>query len=224
MSEPTVPIRVAVVDDQRLFSSGMAMLVESQPDLVCVGTATNGQQAIALVEQEGPDVILMDLRMPVINGLEATRLILEQAPPDGPPRIVALTTIRRDEAVYSALAAGAVAFLTKDAEPEIVLATIRAAHAGAAFPTESSAVDLVREFAAPAASPVPSDVLHDLTGREREIFSLVARGLSNAEIAESEFVSEATVKSHVRSLLSKLGLRSRIQVVIFAYENALVGA
>jgi len=224
MPEVTSPIRVAVVDDQRLFSSGMAMLIEAQPDLVCVGTALNGQQAVALVEQEKPDVILMDLRMPVINGLEATRLILEQSPPDGPPRIIALTTIRKDEAVYSALAAGASAFLTKDAEPEIVLATIRAAHAGAAFPTEASAVDLVREFAGPAADPAPADLLDDLTGREREIFGLVARGLSNAEIADSEFVTEATVKSHVRSVLSKLGLRSRIQVVIFAYENALVGA
>lgn len=224
MPEGTTPIRVAVVDDQRLFSSGMAMLIEAQPDLLSVGTALNGQQAIALVEQESPDVILMDLRMPVINGLEATRLILDQAPPEGPPRIIALTTIRRDEAVYSALAAGACAFLTKDAEPEIVLATIRAAHAGTPFPTEGSAVDLVREFAAPAADPAPDDPLAELTGREREIFGLVARGLSNAEIARGQFVTEATVKSHVRALLQKLGLRSRIQVVIYAYENALTGA
>jgi DNA-binding NarL/FixJ family response regulator len=226
MPDSSTPIRVAVVDDQRLFSSGMAMLIEAQSDLVCVGTALNGQQAIALVEQEQPDVILMDLRMPVINGLEATRLILAQAPPDGPPRIIALTTIRRDEAVYSALAAGASAFLTKDAEPDVVLATIRAAHAGETFPTEPSAVDLVREFAAPAAEvgPVRRTLLDALTVREREIFTLVARGLSNAEIAESQFVTEATVKSHVRAVLSKLGLRSRIQVVVFAYENALVGA
>lgn len=224
MPERTAPIRVAVVDDQRLFSSGMAMLIEAQPDLVCVGTALNGQQAIALVEQEHPDVILMDLRMPVINGLEATRLILAQSAPDGPPRIIALTTIRKDEAVYSALAAGASAFLTKDADPEIVLATIRAAHAGTPFPTEGSAVELVREFAAPDTRPAPAGVLDELTGREREIFQLVAQGLSNAEIADGEFVSEATVKSHVRSVLAKLGLRSRIQVVIFAYEHALVGA
>jgi DNA-binding NarL/FixJ family response regulator len=224
MPETARPIRVAVVDDQRLFSSGMAMLVEAQTDLVCVGTALDGQQALALNEQESPDVILMDLRMPVINGLEATRLILERSQPEGPPRIIALTTIRKDEAVYSALAAGASAFLTKDAAPEVVLATIRAAHSGAPLPTEESAVELVREFAAPDPAPVSASVLDSLTGRERQIFGLVAQGLSNAEIAESEFVTEATVKSHVRSLLSKLGLRSRIQVVIFAYENALVGA
>ncbi|GAA4265687.1 response regulator transcription factor [Frondihabitans peucedani] len=225
MREPAQPIRVAVVDDQRLFSSGIAMLVEAQSDLVCVGTAADGQEAVSLVERERPDVVLMDLRMPVLNGLDATRRILADTPADGPPRVVALTTIRRDEAVYAALAAGASAFLTKDADPEVVLATIRAAHAGAPFPTEENAMALVREYAAPAGDQRESrvDALASLTAREREVFALVARGLSNAEIASGQFVTEATVKSHVRSTLQKLGLRSRIQVVIFAYENGLTG-
>ena len=229
-------IRVVVVDDQRLFASGLAMLIEAQPDLVCVGTALDGRQAIALVDEMRPDVVLMDIRMPVLNGLDATRLILTDADVDGPPRIVVLTTIRKDEAVFAALAAGASAFLTKDAEPEVVLATIRAAHAGAPSPTFADTVALVEEFVPVPAIAPPSpdpgapdalgarDALGTLTGREREILLLVARGPSNAEIASELFVSEATVKTHVRSLLQKLGLRSRIQIVILAYERGLIAS
>lgn len=219
-----VPVRVAVVDDQRLFSSGMAMLLEAQPDLVCVGTALDGQAALELVEREAPDVVLMDLRMPVMSGLDATRRILRQAPLDGSPRVIALTTIRKDEAVYAALAAGAYAFLTKDAEPDVVLGTIRAAAAGAPAPTEEEAIRLVQELAAAGVVPQRGDdALAGLTARERETFLLVARGLSNAEIARDQYVTEATVKSHVRAVLSKLGLRGRIQVVVFAYEHGLAG-
>jgi DNA-binding NarL/FixJ family response regulator len=172
--------------------------------------------------------VLMDIRMPVLNGLEATRLILEGADPDGPPRIVVLTTIRKDEAVVAALQAGASAFLTKDAEPDVVLATIRAAHAGAPSPTFADTVALVEEFVPALSTPTPSsdddgpDPLAALTSREREMLLHVARGRSNAEIATELFVSEATVKTHVRALLQKLGLRSRIQIVIFAYEHGLV--
>lgn len=217
-----LPTRVLVVDDQRLFSSGMAMLLEAQPDLVCVGTAADGREAVEAVRRERPDVVLMDLRMPVLGGIDATRRILEEAPVDGPPRVIALTTIRRDEAVFAALAAGAYAFLTKDAAPEVVLGTIRAAAVGAPAPTDDEAVEIVRQFAAARGVDESSDPLRELTARETEIFHLVARGLSNLEIAAHQFVSEATVKSHVRSVLAKLGLRGRIQVVVFAYEHALV--
>lgn len=223
-ADPAARIRVAVVDDQLLFASGMAMLLEANADLECVGTALDGEAGVALVERERPDVVLMDLRMPVLSGIEATRRILRSAPLDGGPRVIALTTIRRDEAVYAALAAGAYAFLTKDAEPDVVLGTIRAAAAGSPAPTDEEAIRLVRELA--AAGSVPDrggDPLAGLSPRERETFVLVARGLSNGDIAREQFVTEATVKSHVRAVLAKLGLRSRIQVVVFAFEHGLAG-
>ncbi|WP_423920846.1 response regulator [Frigoribacterium sp. 2-23] len=224
MPEPV--IRVAVVDDQPLFASGLKMLIEAQPDLACVGTALDGREAIDLVEREHPDVVLMDLRMPVMNGLEATSRLLEGSGPDGPLRVIALTTIQRDEAVFGALKAGAYAFLTKDATPDDVLTTIRAAHHGDPVPTASAALDVVHEFAVsrPAESESRREaLLEPLSPREREMFALVARGLSNTEIAASAFLSEATVKSHVRAVLQKLDMRNRVQIVVFAYENGLVG-
>jgi DNA-binding NarL/FixJ family response regulator len=217
-------ITVAVVDDQPLFASGLRMLIESQPDLRCVGTAVDGREALALVERERPDVVLMDLRMPVMNGLEATARILEGVSPDDLPRVVALTTIQRDEAVFGALKAGAYAFLTKDATPDEVLTTIRAAWAGDPVPTAAAALDVVHEFAVPATPAPRVDPLAPLSPREREMFTLVARGLSNIEIAGEAYLSEATVKSHVRAVLQKLGMRNRVQIVVFAYENGLVPA
>ncbi|KQM29726.1 hypothetical protein ASL10_03615 [Frigoribacterium sp. Leaf8] len=223
---PPALVRVVVVDDQPLFASGLQMLIEAQADLVCVGTAVDGAAGVALVERERPDVVLMDLRMPVMNGLEATTRIVAAAgtDPDSAPRVVALTTIQRDEAVFSALKAGAYAFLTKDATPDEVLTTIRAAAAGEPVPTTAAALDVVHAFAVPTPSPKRrTEPLEVLSPREREIFLLVARGLSNAEIAESAWLSEATVKSHVRAVLQKLGMRNRVQIVVFAYENDLVG-
>ena len=215
-------VRVAVVDDQRLFATGMQMLVDAQDDMTCVGTAGDGAAALELCAAEHPDVLLLDLRMPVMNGIEAlTRLA---ASTQDRPRVVALTTIRRDDAVLAALRAGAAAFLTKDALPEVVTATIRDVHAGRPAPTEAEALDLLRAQGTPAVTDRRDEVLDSLTAREREVFMLVAKGLSNAEIAESVFLSDATVKTHVRAVLTKLGLRNRIQVVITAHERGLVRA
>ncbi|PYY43075.1 DNA-binding response regulator [Curtobacterium sp. MCLR17_043] len=215
-------VRVAVADDQRLFATGMQMLVDAQDDMTCVGTAGDGAAALELCAAEHPDVLLLDLRMPVMNGIEAlTRLA---ASTQDRPRVVALTTIRRDDAVLAALRAGAAAFLTKDALPEVVTATIRDVHAGRPAPTEAEALDLLRAQGTPAVTDRRDEVLDALTAREREVFLLVAKGLSNAEIAESVFLSDATVKTHVRAVLTKLGLRNRIQVVITAHERGLVRA
>jgi DNA-binding NarL/FixJ family response regulator len=215
-------VRVAVVDDQRLFATGMQMLVDAQDDMTCVGTTGDGAAALELCAAEHPDVLLLDLRMPVMNGIETlTRLV---ASTQDRPRVVALTTIRRDDAVLAALRAGAAAFLTKDALPDVVTATIRDVHAGRPAPTEAEALDLLRAQGTPAVTDRRDEVLDALTAREREVFLLVAKGLSNAEIAESVFLSDATVKTHVRAVLTKLGLRNRIQVVITAHERGLVRA
>lgn len=215
-------VRVAVVDDQRLFATGMQMLVDAQDDMTCVGTAGDGAAALELCAAEHPDVLLLDLRMPVMNGIETlTRLA---ASTQDRPRVVALTTIRRDDAVLAALRAGAAAFLTKDALPDVVTETIRDVHAGRPAPTEAEALDLLRAQGTPAVTDRRDEVLDALTAREREVFLLVAKGLSNAEIAESVFLSDATVKTHVRAVLTKLGLRNRIQVVITAHERGLVRA
>ncbi|WIE79825.1 response regulator transcription factor [Curtobacterium sp. MCSS17_016] len=215
-------VRVAVADDQRLFATGMQMLVDAQDDMTCVGTAGDGAAALELCAAEHPDVLLLDLRMPVMNGIETlTRLA---ASTQDRPRVVALTTIRRDDAVLAALRAGAAAFLTKDALPDVVTATIRDVHAGRPAPTEAEALDLLRAQGTPAVTDRRDEVLDALTAREREVFLLVAKGLSNAEIAESVFLSAATVKTHVRAVLTKLGLRNRIQVVITAHERGLVRA
>ncbi len=214
-------IRVAVVDDQRLFASGMRMLVDAQDDMTCVGTAADGAEALDLCAAERPDVLLLDLRMPVMNGIETLAGLAES---DDHPRVIALTTIRRDDAVLAALRAGAAAFLTKDALPDVVTATIRDVHEGRPAPTEAEALDLLRAQGITVEPNRRDEVLDALTAREREVFLLVAKGLSNAEIAASVFLSEATVKTHVRSVLMKLGLRNRIQVVITAHERGLVRA
>ena len=214
-------IRVAVVDDQALFVSGMQMLIESQPDLEFVGSATTGRAGIELVGREAPDIVLMDVRMPGMDGIEATARILV---PGVSTRVVVLTTFQRDEAVFRAIRAGASGFVTKDATPEFVLEAIRSVHAGASVLAPSATFDLVKRFAAtPADSGRPLELaIAALTPREKDIFILVARGLSNSEVAAAAFVSEATAKTHIRSILFKLGLQSRIQVVIFAYENGLL--
>lgn len=211
-------IRVLIVDDQALFRSGIRMLIESQPDLQCVGEAADGAQAVRLAEAQQPDVVLMDVRMPVLDGISATDRIV-RAQPD--VRVVVLTTFDLDEAAARAIRAGASGFVLKDAEPELVLAAIRTVHAGNEVVAASATRELFKAFgrqrqSAPAA-------FAELTERERQIFALAAKGLSNTEIARSEFVSEATVKTHISRILGKLGLRDRVQLVVFAYEHGLAG-
>lgn len=209
-------IRVALVDDQALFRAGIRMLVDSQPDLEVVGEACDGRDAIEVVRATRPDVVLMDVRMPVMDGLEATAALL--ADPD-PPRIVVLTTFDLDEAAARAIRQGASGFLLKAADPEFLLAAIRTVHAGSAVIAPAATHDLFAHFAV-APRPVPA-AFDRLTAREKEIFALAARGLSNAEIAAHEFLSEATVKTHVSRILTKLERRDRVQLVVFAYEHGL---
>jgi DNA-binding NarL/FixJ family response regulator len=213
-------IRVVLVDDQALFRAGVRMLIDSQDDLEVVGEAADGRDALAVVRAARPDVVLMDIRMPVMDGLQATAELLEDA---DPPRVVMLTTFDLDEAAAQAIRQGASGFLLKDADPEFLLAAIRTVHAGSAVIAAAATRDLFAHFASsdPAVSrPVP-DAYGDLTDREREIFALAARGLSNAEIAGREFLSEATVKTHISRILSKLALRDRVQLVVFAFEHGL---
>lgn len=209
-------IRVALVDDQALFRAGIRMLVASQPDLEVVGEAGDGREALDVIAATRPDVVLMDIRMPVMDGLAATAELLTR--PD-PPKVVMLTTIDLDEAAARAIRQGASGFLLKDADPEFLLAAIRTVHAGSSVIAAAATRDLFAHFSE-APRPVPA-VFQDLTEREREIFALAARGLSNAEIAAREFLSEATVKTHISRILTKLALRDRVQLVVFAFEHGL---
>jgi DNA-binding NarL/FixJ family response regulator len=213
----TGPIRVVLVDDQALFRAGIRMLVDSQPDLTVVGEASDGLEGVTVVRATRPDVVLMDIRMPVLDGLAATAELLGDP---SPPRVVMLTTFDLDEAAARAIRQGASGFLLKDADPEFLLAAIRTVHAGSAVIAASATRDLFAHFAEAAPRPVPS-AWADLTDREREIFALAARGLSNAEIAGREYLSEATVKTHISRILTKLGLRDRVQLVVFAFEHGL---
>jgi DNA-binding NarL/FixJ family response regulator len=215
------PIRVALVDDQSLFRAGIRMLVSSQPDLEFAGEAGDGVEGIAMAASTKPDVILMDIRMPVMDGIESTRGILSAAAARGAPapRIIVLTTFDLDEAAARAIRGGASGFVLKDADPEFLLAAIRTVHSGTSVIAASATRELFEHFSAPSNSSPPE--FDDLTAREREIFLLAARGLSNAEIARQEFLSEATVKTHISRILGKLGLRDRVQLVVFAYEHGL---
>ncbi|MEQ7005394.1 response regulator transcription factor [Actinopolymorpha sp. B17G11] len=210
-------IRVVLVDDQALFRAGTRMLVDSQSDLEVVGEASNGREAIDVVHAAKPDVVLMDIRMPVLDGVAATAELLREPVP---ARIVMLTTFDLDEAAARAIRQGASGFLLKDADPEFLLAAIRTVHAGSAVIAASATRELFAHFADAAPRPVPREY-GGLTNREREIFALAARGLSNAEIAAREFLSEATVKTHISRILTKLGLRDRVQLVVFAFEHGL---
>ncbi|MFS2242925.1 response regulator [Microbacterium sp. OR16] len=209
-------IRVVLVDDQALFRAGVRMLVSSQLDMDVVGEAGDGREALEVIGRTRPDVVLMDIRMPVMDGLTATAELLAQ--PD-PPRVVMLTTFDLDEAAARAIQRGASGFLLKDADPEFLLAAIRTVESGSSVIAASATRELFAHFTAET-KPVPPEYA-DLTDREREIFALAARGLSNSEIAAREFLSEATVKTHISRILTKLRLRDRVQLVVFAFEHGL---
>lgn len=213
-------IRVMVVDDQALVRAGFRALLESDPGLDVVGEAADGAEALELAPAARPDVVLMDIRMPRLDGIEATRRLLADG--DG-PGVLVLTTFDLDEYVYAALRAGASGFLLKDTPPQQLLDAVRVIAAGEALLAPSITRRLIQDFAGRDASPRPDVPSLDLlTEREREVLVQIARGLSNTEIAGALFVGEATVKTHVGRILSKLGLSSRAQAVAIAYESGLV--
>jgi DNA-binding NarL/FixJ family response regulator len=211
-------IRVLVVDDQPLVRSGFRMVIEERPDLELVGESTDGVQALELARELEPDVILMDVRMPNLDGVEATRRLVEEGTQ---ARILVLTTFDLDEYVYAAIRAGASGFLLKDVEPADLVDAIRVVAAGNSLFGPAATERLVARFAQQPA-PDAARSLDELTDREKEILALLATGLSNAELAERLFLSETTVKTHVSSILRKLRVRDRVQAVIAAYDAGLV--
>jgi DNA-binding NarL/FixJ family response regulator len=218
----SAPTKVLVVDDQGLVRAGFRMILEAQPDIEVVGEAADGLDAVAAAGRLRPDVVLMDIRMPRLDGLEATRRLAGPAV-DDPVRVLILTTFDLDEYVFEALRAGASGFLLKDLPREDLVAAVRVVAAGEALLAPRVTRRLIEEFARrPAGADPDPDALAALTAREREALELLARGLSNAEMAASLYVSEHTVKTHVGNVLAKLGLRDRIQAVILAYEVGLV--
>jgi DNA-binding NarL/FixJ family response regulator len=216
-------IRLLLVDDQPLVRVGLRMVFEPEADVEIVGEAEDGDQAVAMARSLTPDVILMDIRMPGKDGIQATSEILGEALP-GCPRVLVLTTFDQDEYVYDALSAGASGFLLKDAPPERLAAAVRSVAAGDALLAPTITRRLVEAFAPRRRLPAPPPEFAELTERERDVFRLVAQGLSNAEIGDRLFVSETTVKTHVGHMLSKLGLRDRVQAVVLAYESGLAGS
>jgi DNA-binding NarL/FixJ family response regulator len=220
--------RVLIADDQALVRAGFRMILEAQPDIEVVAEAADGEAAVRLARRHRPDVVLMDIRMPGLDGLEATRRLLAGFSGDGavvahPPRIVILTTFDLDEYVYAALQAGAAGFLLKDVSPEHLVGAVRTVAIGDALLAPSITRRLVERYAQPqAALDAAPETLARLTVRETEVFKLLARGMSNVEIAATLVVSEATIKTHVAGILAKLGLRNRAQAVVLAYESGIV--
>jgi DNA-binding NarL/FixJ family response regulator len=213
-------LRVAVVDDQALVRTGFSMILESEDGIEVVGQAANGRDGLELCRRSRPDVVLMDIRMPELDGIEATRLITNE--PGLQTRVLILTTFDLDEYVYAAVRAGASGFLLKDTHPNELIAAVRVLAAGEALLAPSVTRRLIEEFVASSAPPVVVPALDLLTDRETEVLGLLARGLSNQEIAASLFLGETTVKTHVSRVLTKLSIRDRVQAVIVAYETGLI--
>jgi DNA-binding NarL/FixJ family response regulator len=216
-----VTVGVLLADDQELVRTGLEMIVDSTDDLEVVGQASHGEQAVELAARLKPDVVLMDIRMPGVDGIEATRRIVKAA--GGGPRMLMLTTFDLDDYVFGAFAAGASGFLVKDAPREQILEGIRAVAAGEALASPSVTRRLIERFADAPGPPLQQPAeLAELTPREREVFEHMAHGLSNAELAELLYLSEKTVKTHVGRILRKLGLRDRVHAVILAYESGVI--
>jgi DNA-binding NarL/FixJ family response regulator len=215
-----VSVGVLLADDQAMVRAGFRMILESDPDISVVGEASNGEQAVASTRRLRPDVVLMDIQMPEVDGLQATRQITGDD--ELRSRVVILTTFERDEYVFEALQAGASGFLLKNAPPEELLHAVRVVAAGDALLAPSVTRRIIEQFARRPVRPQLGAQLESLTQREREVLTMLARGKSNAELAAELFVSEGTIKTHVSSLLSKLGLRDRVQAVVLAYESGLV--
>ena len=228
MTSPTerpvdLPLRIALVDDQPLVRAGFAMVIDSQDDMEVVVQASDGAEAVRELRGRRVDVVLMDVRMPHKDGIEATAEILADLPPERAPRIIVLTTFDLDEYVVAAIRAGASGFLLKDAQPEDLLGAIRTVHRGDAVIAPSATRRLLeRVVSTPEPQQRDTSVLDALTEREREVLVLMGRGFSNQEIGAELFVAEATVKTHVGRVLSKLGARDRVQAVIIAFETGLV--
>jgi DNA-binding NarL/FixJ family response regulator len=235
-AEVTEQIKVLVADDQGVIRMGLAMILDHEPDLTTVAQAGDGEEALRMIAQYDPDVVLMDIRMPVMDGLEATARITKAAKESGGgrPAVLVLTTFDDEAYVLSAVRAGASGFLLKDTDPDLLVAAVRAVHRGDALVDPASTrvllercVELERQVGSGPSEPAPSagrwtGPLTQLSEREREILVWMARGLSNRDLATKLFVSETTVKTHVSSVLSKLGLSSRVQAVVVAYEAGVV--
>ena len=214
-------IRVVVVDDQALVRSGFAMLINSQPDMEIVGEAGDGAEAVELLVRIAVDVILMDVRMPGLDGVEATRRIIATHPDR--PKVIVLTTFDLDEYAFVALQAGASGFLLKDAEPEDLLRAIRVVHAGNAVVAPTTTKRLIARYVKPGIPARSNAGVEALTEREREVWLAIARGLTNGEIATELVVSETTIKTHVGTILAKTGVRERVALVVLAYECGATG-
>jgi DNA-binding NarL/FixJ family response regulator len=212
-------IRVLVVDDQELVRAGFIMILKSQDDIDVVGEEHNGSDAVEAVRRLRPDVVLMDIRMPIMDGLEATEILKSEGETD--VRVLILTTFDADEYVYRALQAGASGFVLKDIPPRELIAAVRVVARGEALLAPSITQRLIARFAERPCPPEASPELARLTDREAEVLRLIAKGLSNSEIARQLFLSPTTIKSHVAGVLAKLGLRDRVQAVVFAYENGV---
>ena len=214
-------VRVLIADDQELIRTGFRMILAAEPDIDVVGEATNGAEAVSICRELHPDVVLMDIRMPELDGIEATRRILAQ-PHQPKPSVLILTTFERDEYVYGALRAGASGFLLKDVPAHKLAAGIRTIGEGDALLAPSITRRLIEEFAAPRTPADSTPGLDELTPRELEVFQLLASGMTNNEIAAKLVVGDTTVKTHVARILMKLGVRDRVHAVILAYETGLI--
>ncbi|GAA5015688.1 response regulator transcription factor [Kitasatospora paranensis] len=218
-----MPIRVLLADDQPLIRAGLVMVIADIPDIEVVGEAGNGAEAVQLVRELAPDVVVMDIRMPGMDGIEATGLITRET---GAPHVLVLTTFDDQDNVYNALRAGASGFLVKDMALDDIITAVRVVADGDALLAPKVTRRLIEDFAArpQPAAVLPPDDLQGITDREREVLTLIGRGLSNAEIAEALFITGATVKAYVTRLLAKLDARDRVHLVITAYEHGLVSA